>query len=164
MAAALVTGCSGGNEVSQVARGDVYNPEPAAEDVAVPDADAVLDGVEAVRRDYPGADFLVAPTLGRADQPLAPFRAPDGYAVVVRCLTAGLVEAEVSDPEAEDAGLSDVGDISQPQECEGAWGWSEARASTGGTVEVTITAPEDTYWVAGVAGPQPAPTDGQTTG
>jgi hypothetical protein len=73
----------------------------------------------------------------------------------MRCLSDKMPEARISDPEAvaeaEAAGripsTTNENDVDLP--CEGGM-WAAGRDSTGGPVNITITAEPDTYWVAAV--------------
>lgn len=125
----------------------------------VPDADAVITIMKSFNDNYPNgsADFFVAPTVGVGSQRLSTFLAPQGYTVVLRCLSDQRPNATIVDPDtaaatdaqpSEDLFGSMIKNNDRP--CQGGT-LSAQRPSTGGPVTVSVTAAPHTYWVAAVA-------------
>ena len=101
-----------------------------------PTANDVIDAAQDVRNssEHP---MLVPPQPGKGTAALPEF-VPDGpYSITVRCLGDASVGMTIDDeavpPENCSDGMRGVG-----------------REARGGPVDVSITAPDDVYWVAGV--------------
>lgn len=120
----------------------------------VPDADAVIEMTTYLEEQSEEDDLLVAPTVGVGTRTLPGFQAEEGYRWNIRCLSDEMPGVSAADPEAVAAGAVSeeqlvVEQDSMDRPCAGGES-SGGSSSTGGPVEVTITAGPETYWVAAV--------------
>ncbi|GAA2034292.1 hypothetical protein WDZ16_16570 [Pseudokineococcus marinus] len=119
----------------------------------VPDADAVIEMTTYLQGLSEDNDLLVPPTVGVGTRALPTFSTAEGYRWRIRCLSDEMPGVSITDPQAEAADEAflqlefEQNPLDRPcQRGESSGG----NGSTGGQVEVTITAEPETYWVAAV--------------